>query len=383
MLININVRLSANRDLTWRLRHRSRPMRQKAHSALTAQPFYLRSVYSMTMKYTTFGNTGLRVSQLALGTGNFGTGWGYGAEPEVAGSIFNRYVEAGGNFIDTADVYQFGQSEEIVGNLLHGRREEFVLATKFSNGAAPDANRLVTGNSRKAMVASVEASLKRLKTDRIDIYWVHHPDNVTPAEELVRGLDDLARAGKILYAGLSNFAAWRLARIATVAELTRAVPIAAAQFEHSLVHREAEADLFPASHALGLGIVTWSPLGGGMLTGKYRSGEQGRSEGFGGRVFQAENSSQRTAILDTVIAIADELGATASQVAIAWAGTHGANPIIGPRNVSQLTDNLGAVSIDLSPEQLMRLDAVSQLEALPPTRVSIPWEREGATRIVA
>jgi aryl-alcohol dehydrogenase-like predicted oxidoreductase len=333
------------------------------------------------MKYTVFGKTGLRVSQVALGTGNFGTGWGYGADPDVAESVFNAYAEAGGNFIDTADVYQFGQSEELLGKLLQGRREDFVLATKFTNGAAPNSNRLVTGNSRKALIASVEASLKRLKTDRIDIYWAHHPDGVTPIEEIVRGFEDLARAGKILYAGLSNFAAWRLARAVTLAELTHAVPIAAAQFEHSLVRREPEADLFPASLALGLGIVTWSPLGGGMLTGKYRQGEKGRAEGFGGRVFQPENSAQRTQILDSVLAIAGELGVSPSQVAIAWAGTHGSVPIIGPRSLLQLSDNLGALTVELSGEQLNRLDSVSSVAPSTPTRSPILWA-EDFTRVV-
>lgn len=142
------------------------------------------------MKYTSFGKTGLQVSQVALGTGNFGTGWGYGADPDASKAVFNAYADAGGNFIDSADVYQFGQSEELLGTLLEGRREDFVLATKFSNGAVQNANRLVTGNSRKAMVASVEASLKRLKTDRIDIYWAHHPDGTTPLEEIVRGFED-------------------------------------------------------------------------------------------------------------------------------------------------------------------------------------------------
>ena len=325
------------------------------------------------MKYTAFGKTGLRVSQVALGTGNFGTGWGYGADPDVAESIFNTYAEAGGNFIDTADIYQFGQSEELLGRLLKGRREDFVLATKFTDGAMPNANRLVTGNSRKALVSSVEASLRRLKTDRIDIYWAHRPDDITPTEEIVRGFEDLARAGKILYAGLSNFSAWRLARAVTLAELTRAVPIAAAQFEHSLVHREPEADLFPASLALGLGIVTWSPLGGGMLTGKYRQGEKGRAEGFGGRVFQSENSAQRTQILDTVLDIAREHGVSAGQVAIAWAGTHGAVPIIGPRSLSQLSDNLGALTLSLSDEQINRLDTVSNLISSAPVRSPIAW----------
>ncbi|MBA0217296.1 aldo/keto reductase [Pectobacterium brasiliense] len=334
------------------------------------------------MKYTTFGKTGLRVSQVALGTGNFGTGWGHGADPEVAEAIFNGYAEAGGNFIDTADIYQFGQSEAFLGKLLKGRREDFVLATKFTDGAAPNANRLVTGNSRKALVASVEASLKRLNTDRIDIYWAHRPDNVTPIEELVRGFEDLARAGKILYAGLSNFSAWRLARAVTLAELTHAVPIAAAQFEHSLVHRDPEADLFPASLALGLGIVTWSPLGGGMLTGKYRQGEKGRAEGFGGRAFQSENSAHRTQILDTVLAIANEHSVSASQVAIAWAGTHGAVPIIGPRSQTQLSDNLGALTLTLSDEQLNRLDTVSNITSSAPERSPIPWASD-LTRVVA
>lgn len=334
------------------------------------------------MKYTAFGKTGLRVSQVALGTGNFGTGWGYGADPDAAAAVFNAYAEAGGNFIDTADVYQFGQSEELLGKLLHGRREDFVLATKFSSGAVPNANRLVTGNSRKALVASVEASLKRLNTDRIDIYWVHHPDGVTSSDEIVRGFEDLARAGKILYAGLSNFSAWRVARAVTLAELTHTVPIAAAQFEHSLVRRESEADLFPAARALGLGVVTWSPLGGGMLTGKYRQGEKGRAEGFGGRVFQPENSAQRTQVLDTVLAVASEMCVSAGQVAIAWAGTHGAIPIIGPRSLPQLSDNLGALTVQLSAEQLHRLDTVSSLVPSAPARVPIPWAGDLA-RVIA
>lgn len=315
------------------------------------------------MDYVTFGRTGLQVSNLALGTGNFGTGWGYGADADTARAIFDTYVDAGGNIIDTADVYQFGQSEEIVGDLLKGRREDFVLATKFANGAVPSPNRLVTGNSRKAMVASVEASLKRLKTDRIDLYWVHHPDTATPSEEIVRGLDDLARAGKILYAGLSNFPAWRMAHAATIAALTNAVPIAAAQFEHSLVHRDPETDLFPACRALGIAPITWSPLGGGMLTGKYRKGETGRKEGFGGRVFQAEDSAIRTATVDSVLAIAQELDTSPDRIAIAWAMGHGAVPLIGPRTLEQARSNLGAAALSLSSDHRSRLDFASTIPA--------------------
>ncbi|MGN4068917.1 aldo/keto reductase [Burkholderia gladioli] len=311
------------------------------------------------MKYKSFGNTGVRVSRIVLGTANFGTRWGHGADETQSASIFDAYADAGGNFIDTADVYQFGQSEEILGTLLQGRRERFFLASKFSSGDSPTPDRLTSGNSRKAMIASVEASLRRLNTDRIDLLWVHQPEAFTPSEEIVRGLDDLARSGKILYAGLSNFPAWRLTRAVTIAELTHAVPIAAAQFEYSLVHREPEADVFAACRALGLETLTWSPLGGGMLTGKYRNGEAGRLEAFGGAVFQAEDSAQRTSVLDTVLAIAEETRATPDQVAIAWVAGRGSLPVIGPRSLVQVRSNIGAAELTLSSDQMQRLHTVS------------------------
>jgi aryl-alcohol dehydrogenase-like predicted oxidoreductase len=324
------------------------------------------------MQYRTFGRTGLQVAQLALGTGNFGTRWGHGADAAQSEAVFNAYAEAGGNFIDSADVYQFGEAEELLGHLLKGRREDFVLSTKYSAGSAPHADRLVTGNSRKAMVASVDASLRRLGTDRIDISWVHQPDGVTPGEEILRGFDDLARAGKILHAGLSNFPAWRVARIATLAEVERTLPLAAVQFEHSLVRRQAEQDLLPAADALGLGVVTWSPLGGGMLTGKYRNGEHGRAEGLGGAVYQPENTRQRTAVLDAVLAIAQETGTGADQVAIAWAASHGAVPMIGPRTLTQCVSNLAALDLALSPEQLARLDVASAADPMQTSRDAAP-----------
>jgi aryl-alcohol dehydrogenase-like predicted oxidoreductase len=180
-----------------------------------------------------------------------------------------------------------------------------------------------------------------------------------------------------------GFPAWRLSRAVTLAELTNSVPIAAAQFEHSLIRRELEADLFSASQALGLGVVTWSPLGGGMLTGKYRQGEKGRAEGFGGKVFQPENSEQRTRILDTVLAIAGELGVSADQVAIAWAGSHGAVPMIGPRSLAQLTSNLGALAVEFSAQQLERLDTVSSLDPDGPKRTPVPRGAQSTRRPVA
>jgi aryl-alcohol dehydrogenase-like predicted oxidoreductase len=322
------------------------------------------------MRYKLFGkHTGLRVSELVLGAGTFGTRWGHGAEPDEAGHIFNAYADAGGNFIDTANGYQFGQSEEILGDLLSGRRDDFVLATKFTFQTDPKAGILVTGNSRRSMVSSVEASLKRLKTDRIDLYWAHVSDGVTPVEEIVRGFDDLARAGKILYAGLSDFPAWRVARAVTIAELRGVTPIAGLQVEHSLVERTTEQELLPAGQALGLGIVAWSPLGGGVLTGKYRQGEKGRREGFGGRVFQEENSSHRTAILDTLIAVAKDAGVTPAEIAIAWVAATGSLPIIGPRTLAQLENNLAAAKVTLSPAQITRLDEASAIAPVFPFRM--------------
>jgi aryl-alcohol dehydrogenase-like predicted oxidoreductase len=333
------------------------------------------------MRYKLFGkHTGLRVSELVLGAGTFGTRWGHGAEPDEASRIFNAYADAGGNFIDTANGYQFGQSEEILGDLLSGRRDEFVLATKFTFQTDPKAGILVTGNSRRSMVSSVEASLKRLKTNRIDLYWAHVSDGVTPLDEIVRGFDDLARAGKILYAGLSDFPAWRVARAATIAELRGVTPIAGLQVEHSLVERTTEQELLPAGQALGLGIVAWSPLGGGVLTGKYRQGETGRREGFGGRVFQEENSSHRTAILDTLIAVAKDAGVTPAEIAIAWVAAKGSLPIIGPRTLAQLENNLAAAKVTLSPAQITRLDEASAIAPVFPFRMlNNPETQQGFT----
>jgi len=333
------------------------------------------------MRYKFFGRrTGLRVSELVLGTGNFGTGMGYGAERDEARRIFDAYAEAGGNFIDTADYYQFGQAEQMLGEMLAGRREDFVLATKFSLGARPDAGLLATGNSRRSMVASVEASLKRLKTDRIDLYWAHISDGWTEMEEIARGFDDLARAGKILYVGLSDFPAWRVARAATLAELRGTVAIAGLQIEYSLMQRTAEHELLPAGDALGLGVAAWSPLGGGTLSGKYRRGERGRLEALGGFAVQAENSPQRTAIVDTSIAMAKEAGVTPSEIAIAWVAAKGAFPIIGPRTLDQLENNLAALTVTLSSEQIARLDEVSAIPPIfPHTLLQDPLVRQSYT----
>lgn len=320
------------------------------------------------MQIRPFGlHTGLRVAELVLGTANFGQRWGHGADLATARQLLDRYFEAGGNFIDSADIYQFGQSEEFLGQLLAGgRRNDFLLATKYSLAAKPGAGVLATGNSRLAMRLSVEASLKRLRTDRIDLLWVHMPDAVTPIEEIMLGLDELSRGGKILYAGLSNFPAWRVARGATLAELRGTTHLAGIQFEHSLVQRSAEHELVPAAQALGLGMVGWSPLGGGLLSGKYRHGEQGRLEALGGAAFQQENTAQRTAVVDVTLAIAAELEVAPATLAVAWVLAQGTLPIIGPRTVAQLDTYLAASALQLSTVQLARLnDASAQAPIFP------------------
>lgn len=310
------------------------------------------------MRYKVFGRTGLRVSALALGTGNFGTGWGYGSEREDARRIYDAYRAAGGNFIDTANNYQFGQSETLVGEFIKAERDEVVVATKFSLPDAPTSGLLATGNSRRAMIQSVEASLKRLDTDRIDLLWVHMPDSVTPIDEIARGLDDLVRSGKILYSGLSDFPAWRVSAAAMLAEARGWAGVSAVQFEYSLVERTAERELVPMAEAFQLGAVGWSPLGGGLLTGKYRRGEKGRAEGLG-VLTHAESNAVKVATVDALLNVAEEAGVSPGQVAIAWASARGVLPIIGPRTLEQAADNLAAADLTLTGAQIERLENVS------------------------
>jgi len=314
------------------------------------------------MRYRLFGRgTGLKVSELALGCGLFGTRWGYGADESEARAIYDAYLDAGGNFIDTADSYQFGQSEEYLGEFLSDSRDRVVLATKFTIGSGAEPALTRVGNSRRVMIDSVEASLRRLKTDRIDLLWVHMPDGTTSSEEMMHGLEDLVRAGKIVYIGLSDFPAWRIARAATIAELRGWAPVVGLQAEYSLVERTAERELLPMAKAVGLGTVGWSPLGGGLLTGKYRRGEEGRASSFQ-RLIHKEDDPRKTATLDAVLAIAEARGVTPTQVALAWVGSRGVIPIIGPRTLAQLDDNLGAAGLDLHSDDLARLEEASQIE---------------------
>ncbi|MDF7815760.1 aldo/keto reductase [Hymenobacter sp. YC55] len=312
------------------------------------------------MNYQLFGTrTGLRVSELALGTSTFGTGTGYGADPAEARRIWQGYVAAGGNFIDTADAYHQGEAERLVGQLMGSDRGDFVLTSKYSRTDNPTATLAQLGNHRKAMTQAVEASLRRLGTDYLDLYLVHLPDSVTPVAEIARGFDELTRAGKILYGGFSNFPAWRVAAAATLAELRGWVPVAGIQVEFSLAQRTAERELLPMAEGLGLGVMGYSPLGGGVLTGKYRQGQTGRATLLGAPT----QSSHLDAVLDVLLAIAQEVEATPGQVATAWALTRGVVPIIGARTRQQVDEQLGAAALLLRPEQLQRLAAAS---AVPP-----------------
>lgn len=318
------------------------------------------------MRYRIFGRrSGLRVSELALGAGNFGTRWGHGAERVEAKKVFDAYAEAGGNFIDTADSYQFGESEEIVGEFIAAERDNFVVATKYTLGVNDTYGVARTGNSRKNMVRSVEGSLKQLKTERIDLYWAHFADGVTPMEEILRAFDDLVRAGKILYAGLSNFPAWRVSRGDLLAELRGWAPIAGIQIEYSLAERTGDRELLPMAEALGLGVALWSPLGGGFLTGKYRSSNEGRINSRLAVLVHTEKTVRETAILDEVLVVAKEVGASPAEVAIAWLlqkaakSTTSLIPILGPRTRDQLDSTLDALDVKLSSDQIARLDSAS------------------------
>jgi aryl-alcohol dehydrogenase-like predicted oxidoreductase len=316
------------------------------------------------MRYKLLGKSGLRVSELCLGTMTFGENWGWGASQDESRKVFDAFVEAGGNFIDTANGYTDGTSEKIVGEFIASQRERFVLATKYSfplqmNDHTGNPNG--SGNHRKNMIQSLEGSLKRLNTDYIDVFWLHAWDFMTPVEEVMRAFDDMVRQGKVLYIGISDAPAWIVAQANTLAQCYGWTPFVALQVEYNLVQRTPERDLLPMAKAFDLAVTPWSPLGGGVLTGKYnkRNGnsEQGRMEG-------ANISEHQLAIADVVFQVAQEIERSPSQVALAWlrAQSNQIIPIIGARKESQIKDNLACLDITLSPEHLQRLNQVSQIE---------------------
>ncbi|KAA9161590.1 aldo/keto reductase [Amycolatopsis acidicola] len=321
-------------------------------------------------QYFLLGRSGLRVSRLSLGTMNFGVDGfhaAYGKNADDARPIFRRYLEAGGNFVDTADFYTAGESERILGELIAeaGARDRLVLTSKFTNSVeAGDPN--AGGNGRKHMIRAVENSLRRLKTDYLDVYLLHTWDRITPVEEVLRTFDDLTRAGKIRYAGLSDVPAWYAARAQTLAEADSLVPMVNLQLPYSLAERTIETEHVPAGQALGLGITAWSPLAGGFLTGKYRNSDkgiagEGRLTGAGGVGY--EWTDQQWELLKTVETVAGKLGVSMAQVALNWVATQPgvASAIVGASSAAQLDSSLAALDFELPAELRAELDNASSV----------------------
>ena len=326
------------------------------------------------MRYRPFGRTGMLCSDIALGVSLFGR-TGYGATPDGARQILDDYLEAGGNFVDTASRYRFGESEETLGQLIGPRRDEIVLATKYGRGDRKEPALTEVGASRKTMVQSVERSLRRLRTDRIDVLFVHMDDRVTPIEEIFHGFEDLINAGKILYGGLSNYSAWRTAYGIALAQARGWATLSSIQIEYNVVQRTAEREVLPMAAAIGLGVVCWGPLAGGLLTGKYRRGESGRANFYPEAVLERDEGQASKAITE-VMTIAEEYGVTPGQVAIAWVLAHRLTPLIGPRTPEQLRDNLGAGGLALDPAHLARIDKVSAVSlGYPHDLTSTPEQR--------
>ncbi|MCE7010189.1 aldo/keto reductase [Kibdelosporangium philippinense] len=309
--------------------------------------------------YVTLGRSGLRVSPITLGTMTFGEDWGWGASAGESEKMLAAYVDRGGNSIDTANTYTNGHAEKIIGDYLAGRpssRERLVLATKFfGNMYEKDPNG--GGPSRKAIVQQLENSLRRLQTDYVDIYWLHNFDPVTPVEETMRALDDQVRAGKIRYVGFSDVPAWATAEAATLARWHGWSPIIALQVEYSLLERTAEGELIPMAQAMGMGVLPWSPLRGGFLSGKYSSANTTPDDATRGRV----PDEASLVVIDAVNAIAEELGVSSAQVALAWLhGRPGVSSIvIGARRMDQFEANLGALDVTLTDAHRATLDDVS------------------------
>lgn len=317
----------------------------------------------MLDRYVTLGRSGLRVSPLCLGTMTFGEDWGWGASEAESVRLLERYLDLGGNFVDTANFYTQGHSERILGEAIGAvpeRRRRVVVATKFfSNLHTGDPNG--GGAGRKAIVAACEASLKRLRTDFIDLYWLHCWDRFTPIEETLRALDDLVRAGKVRYLGFSDTPAWKTAQAQVLAAFRGWAPLIALQVEYSLLERTVEGELIPMAQELGLGVTPWSPLRYGVLAGKYTRATRGQDQPPRGLWVTSSLTERAYDVLDVVQAVAREQATTPARVALAWVlGRPGvASPIVGVRTLTQLEDNLGALSVRLTPAQVAALDAVS------------------------
>lgn len=310
------------------------------------------------MNYRLLGPSGLRVSEICLGTMTFGTEWGWGTDKAGSQKIFDAYAEAGGNFIDTANRYTEGTSERFVGEFIKADRDHFVLATKYTLfDKLGDPN--YSGNHRKNMVRSVEASLARLNTDFIDLLWVHAWDGLTPIQEVMRGLDDLVKAGKVHYLGISDTPAWVVAKANTLAQFHGWTPFVAYQGEYSLIQRDAERDILPMCQSEGLAFMPWAPLGGGVLTGKYLKGEPGRI-----KAEHKRRGDRALAIAQRVVEVAERMRVSPAQVAVRWSMQQPFTsiPIVGATHLDQIQENLKAAHISIPEQELASLHEASAIE---------------------
>lgn len=312
------------------------------------------------MRYRLFGRSGLRVSEICLGTMTFGTEWGWGADKEESRRIFDVYANAGGNFLDTANRYTEGTSERWLGEFVKNDRHHFVVATKYTlRDRLGDPN--FAGSHRKNMMRSVDESLRRLDTDFLDVFWVHAWDHLTPTDEVLRGLDDLIRAGKVLHIGVSDTPAWVVSHANTLAELRGWTPFVGLQIEYSLIQRSSERDLLPMAQHFGLAVTPWGAMGGGALTGKYLQGEAGRV---------VEHSVRRgeraSGIAAKVVEVAENLQVTPGQVALNWVRQSQPQgniiPLVGARTAAQLEQSLGCLNFALPNEAMAALHEVSAVE---------------------
>jgi aryl-alcohol dehydrogenase-like predicted oxidoreductase len=324
-------------------------------------------------EYRLLGKTGLRVSPLALGTMTFGSDWGWGADKDTCRTIFSHYVNTGGNLVDSADLYTGGRSEEFLGEFIRelGVRERIVIASKYSFSADPS-NPNAGGNGRKNLRRALEGSLKRLKTEYIDLYFVHAYDSLTPVEEVMSTLNDMVREGKILHIGLSDVPAWYAARAQTIAEARHYEGVSVLQLEYSLIARNLEREHQPLARELGIGIMPWSPLAGGFLTGKYTkkngqllgSGRVKTTFNSGNPVFDKFDTPKNWDLLAVLIEVAQELGKTPAEVALNWVVNRPqvATTLTAATQVSQLELNMAALSFDIPESLQAKLDAASAPE---------------------
>lgn len=308
------------------------------------------------MRYTLLGQSGLRVSELCLGTMTFGTDWGFGGNAEESRAQMKLFAEAGGNFVDTANNYTNGTAEALVGEVIGADRDYWVVGTKYSLSSRPD-DPNAAGNSRKNLVRTLETSLRRMQVDYVDILWVHAWDDLTPIEEVLRALDDQVRAGKVLYIGISDVPCWVGAYGQALAGLRGWSPLVGLEVPYSLAAREVEREFLPMARAMGMGVCAWGPLSGGLLSGKYATGAATSEP----RRLRTQ-SPEHLQIAQDVAEVATELDTTSANLALAWLRHQDVIPIVGARTAAQLADNLGAVDVKLSNADLHRLNELAPID---------------------